>query len=99
MTSALGRTSTFQVQPLSTGDERRVNTDPAGLQRTVLIKTDGSEQTTDPDRMTSTRTDTGDPRWGMMTPVPKSLTVATPGGLTVTSTSTRTATLSDVNNL
>jgi len=99
VTSALGRTSTFQIQPLSTGDERRVNTDPAGLQRTVLIKTDGSEQTTTPDRMTTTRTDTGDPRWGMMAPVPKSFTMATPGGLTLTSTSTRTATLSDVNNL
>ena len=79
--SALGRTSAFQVQQLSTGDERRVNTDPAGLQRTVLIKTDGSDQTTDPDGMTATRTDTGDPRWGMMAPVPKSLIVATPGGL------------------
>ena len=99
LTSALGRTSTFQVQQLSTGDERRVNTDPAGLQRTLLIKTDGTEQTTDPDRMISTRIDTGDPRWGMMAPVPKSLTVATPGGLTFSSTSTRTATLSDPANL
>ncbi|WP_337288533.1 RHS repeat-associated core domain-containing protein [Candidatus Methylomirabilis sp.] len=98
VTSALGRTSTFQVQQLSTGDERRVNTDPAGLQTTRLIKTDGSELTTDSDGMTSTRTDTGDPRWGMMAPVPKSLTVATPGGLTLTSTSARTATLSDPAN-
>jgi len=98
VTSAIGRTSTFQVQQLSTGDERRVNTDPAGLQRTVLIKTDGTEQTTDPDGTTSTRTDTGDPRWGMMAPVPKSLTVATPGGLTLNSTSTRTATLSNPDN-
>jgi len=29
MNRALGRTSTFQVQQLSTDDERRVNTDPA----------------------------------------------------------------------
>jgi RHS repeat-associated protein len=34
----------------------------------------------------------------MMAPVPKSLTVATPGGLTFSSTSTRTATLSDPAN-
>jgi len=37
LSSALGRTSTFQVEQLSTGDERRVNTDPAGLQSTLLI--------------------------------------------------------------
>ncbi|MDE2179981.1 MAG: tandem-95 repeat protein [candidate division NC10 bacterium] len=98
LTSALGRTSTFQVQQLSTGDERRVNTDPAGLQRTVLIKTDGTEQTTTPDGTISTRIETGDPRWGMMAPVPKSLTVATPGGLSLYSTSTRTATLSNPAN-
>ncbi len=98
VTSALSRTSTFQVQQLSIGDERRVNTDPAGLQRVLLIKTDGREQTTTPDGMTATRTDTGDPRWGMMAPVPTSLTIVTPGSLTLTSTSTRTATLSDSNN-
>jgi len=48
--------------------------------------------------MTSTATDTGDPRWGMMAPVPKSLTVATPGGLTLNGTGARTATLSDPAN-
>ncbi|NJD69712.1 MAG: PKD domain-containing protein [candidate division NC10 bacterium] len=98
VTSALGRTSAFQIAQLSTGDERRVNTDPAGLQRMVLIKTDGTEQTTNPDGTISTRIDTGDPRWGMMAPMPKSLTIVTPGGLTLTSTSTRTATLSNPDN-
>jgi hypothetical protein len=66
--------------PLSTGDERRVNTDPAGLQRTVLIKTDGSETTTLTAR--PLRTDTGDR--GNDGARAEVTTIATPSGLTST---------------
>lgn len=39
-----------------------------------------------------------DPRWGMQAPLPSSLALTTPGGLTSTLTTTGTVTLADPNN-
>ena len=70
-----------------------------GAQTITLINTDGSEQTTGADGSVATIQYGPDPRWGMLAPVATSMTLKTPGGLTRTVTTTRTATLSDPNNL
>ena len=46
-----------------------------------------------------TRPESPDPRFGLVTPLPQSVSTVLPSGLTRTSAMTRTATLSDANNL
>ncbi len=98
-TSALGRTHVYQVEQLSTGAMRRTVTGASGTKTVTLINTDGSEQTTYADGSSSTVTYGPDPRFGMLAPVASSVIVKTPGGLTRTVTTTRTATLTDPNNV
>ncbi|HET9531618.1 MAG TPA: RHS repeat-associated core domain-containing protein [Blastocatellia bacterium] len=95
LTTALSRTDTYQIEFLSTNDERRTNTDPAGLQTQILIKPNGTETTTSSDGTVETLVETGDPRFGMQTPLIKSATITTPGGLSYTSSFTRAVTLSN----
>lgn len=98
-TSALGRARTYRVQQLSTGAVRRTVTSASGASTTTLLGTDGTEQTTYPDGKTVTVTLGPDPRWGMLAPVAKSVVARTPGGRTRTITGTRTATLSNPDDL
>ncbi|MEO8135168.1 MAG: RHS repeat-associated core domain-containing protein, partial [Betaproteobacteria bacterium] len=98
-TSALGRVRAYQVEQLSTGAVRRSVTQPSGAKTVTLIDTDSSTQTIYPDGGSSTVQYGPDPRWGMLAPVATSMTLTTPGGLTRTITTTRTATLANLNNL
>jgi RHS repeat-associated protein len=102
-TTASGLSSTYQVQYLPTGGERWTTTNycscgnPVGTTVTVY-GTDGTQTTTAPDGTVTALTLGPDPRFGMLAPITKSLTVTTPAGLTSTLTMTRTVTLSDPNN-
>ena len=94
-TSALGRTTTYRTEELTTGDTRVTVTDPAGLATVSLQGRDGSRTTTTPDGTLGTASQGPDPRFGMQAPRLETLTVTTPGGLTSTTTSSRTATFVD----
>jgi len=98
LTTALGRTSTFLTEYLSTGDQRQTITTPAGTQSVTLSKTDGSEQATMPDGTTSSVTLGIDPRFGTLVYIPASSTVKTPSGLIQSTSLTRTATFADPTN-
>ncbi|MGH8487836.1 MAG: RHS repeat-associated core domain-containing protein, partial [Gammaproteobacteria bacterium] len=99
MTTAEGRTTTFAVEPRSTGDRRQVNTYPDGTVQTKLFKTNGEETTTAPDGTVTTLIEGPDPRFAMQAPVPAAITVKLPSGLTSQITTTRTAPLSNANDL
>ncbi|MGH8473304.1 MAG: RHS repeat-associated core domain-containing protein, partial [Gammaproteobacteria bacterium] len=86
MTTAEGRTTTFTVEPLSTGDRRQVNTYSDGTVQTKLFKTNGEETTTAPDATVTTKLEGPDPRFGVLAPVPISVTTKLPSGLTATAT-------------
>lgn len=99
VTTAMGRATTYAVQWTPTGDTVRRITDPAGtvteahqyrsgLQ--IILKPDGSrvETLTGPD-----------PRFGMMVPVPVSVTQSQPSGLTLRMAAGRSAALADPGNL
>ncbi len=92
--SAEGRTQSYQVGFLGDGKQNRVNQFPDGSQNQVLIANDGSSQITLADGTVTTTMENADPRFGMQTPILKSQTTAT-GGLTSTTTSQRSVTLSD----
>ena len=98
-TSALGRNHVYQVEQLPTGAVRRSVTAASGTKTITLINTDGSEQTTYADGSSTSVTYGPDPRFGMLAPVPSSVIVKTPGGLTRTVTTTRAATLADPSNV
>ena len=93
LTTALGRTTTYQVERLPTGDQRRLNTFPDGTQTELVIRQDGTRTTRFADGTVRTLVQGPDPRFGMQAPIASSFSVATPGGLTTTSTTQRSVTL------
>lgn len=95
VTTALGRSSSYQVERLSTGDLRKTNTSAAGAQTVELIKTDARRSLTLPDGTTTAASEGPDPIFGMQAPVVRSREIRSPGGLTATITTQRTAALAD----
>jgi RHS repeat-associated protein len=99
VTTTGGQTSTYRVENLTTGAQRRVATEASGLQTVEVIGTDDSRTFTYPDGTTVALHKGPDPRWGMLAPVVTSLVVTTPADLTSTITETRTAALTDPGNM
>ncbi|MFA6054869.1 MAG: PKD domain-containing protein [Thermodesulfovibrionales bacterium] len=99
LSSALNRTNTYTVEYLSTGAIRKVNTYAGRGQRIATIGTDGSSTVIAPDGTVTTTTQGPDSRFGMQSPVTTAMTIRTPGGLEYNLTKTRTAALSDPQNL
>lgn len=92
----LGRTEVHRTDEFGNLNRQRTITDAAGLKTTSVTAPGGTTTTvTVPDGTITTLTQTGDPRFGMQTPVTMSATVHTPGGLTNTVTSRRVAHLAD----
>jgi hypothetical protein len=65
VSTALGRTTTHQVQHLSRGAERRAVTEPTGLQTVTQTRTDGTRTSTAPDGTVTNPTQGPDPRFEM----------------------------------
>jgi YD repeat-containing protein len=93
LTTALSRTTTYLVQDPPSGDQRRVTTDPAGLEWELIKGAGDTRLTTAPDGTERTAVLGPDPRWAMQTPTLASASLATPGGLTVNSAEQRSAVL------
>jgi RHS repeat-associated protein len=80
LSSALGRTSSYEIERLSSGQERRVNTGPGGAAIRVEKDGNGNDKVIDPDGTVSVSEFQPDPRWGDLAPFLKSFSVLTPGG-------------------
>jgi RHS repeat-associated protein len=93
VTTALGRTTTYQVEWLPGGGQRRLIVPPSGAQTEIVQGTDGRTVTLLPDGTVVNLLEGPDPRFGMQAPVPSSVIVSTPGGLTSTITMNRAVTL------
>jgi len=94
-TTPLDRATTYTVQRLYNEDLVMTSTDPARVEVRATIGQDGRQSATLPD---GTRVDMvlgPDPRWGMRAPIAASLTVTTPGGKVLTTTTQRAVTLAD----
>ncbi len=66
---------------------------PGNLTSTQQIGVDSSQAVTSPDGTQTSTAYTGDPRFGMLTPIPSTTTVKLPSGLTSTTTMTRAVTI------
>ena len=93
--TALDRVTTHSVESLPTGERLRRATFPDGTQSETVIGTDGSQVTTLPDGTVRDAQKGPDPRFGMQAAIPTAVSAATPSGLTLTTTTQRTATLVD----
>jgi len=91
LSSALGRTSTYQIERLSTGEERRVNTGPGGASIHVEKDKHGNDRVMHPDGTVSVSQLQPDPRWGALAPFLKSFSLSTPGGRTLSIAAERKA--------
>jgi len=97
LSTALGRTTGYLVDDLTTGDRRRLTTAPDGTQTETLMGTDGSRKTTFPDGTIANLIEGPDRRFRMLAPISKSRTITT-AGLTSARAATRTVDLADPNN-
>jgi RHS repeat-associated protein len=95
LTTAMSRTTSYRVEELSTGDQRKVNTSPNGLRRELLMRADGSLTITETDGVVTNQVLGPDPRWGMLSPLITEQTLATPAGLIATTVATRTIRLAN----
>jgi RHS repeat-associated protein len=91
----LNRTTTYQVENLPIGDLRRTVTEPTGLATVSVRQTNGTTTITAPDGTITTSVEGPDPRFGMQSPILKSLTVQLPSTLASTLTSSRAVTLTN----
>jgi YD repeat-containing protein len=99
LTTALGRTTKYMVQPLASGNAtKRIFFDAAGLATATTITDDGATQSTSPDGTVSRAVAAADPRFGIHAPVLESLTVQLPSGLSSIIRRVRVDSLSDPNN-
>jgi RHS repeat-associated protein len=98
-TSAEGRTTTYRIENLSTGDERRTNIFADGTKTTELIGNNSVTTQTERDGTVVTTTQGPDPRFGMQAPLGSSTRVSLPSGLTSSATTTNTVSLADPNDL
>ncbi|MCK4945722.1 MAG: hypothetical protein KAS59_05625, partial [Alphaproteobacteria bacterium] len=98
-TSALNRVTTYLVEDLLTGDQRRVITGSDGLLTETLRETNGTRIVTISNGTVTTTVEGPDPRFGMQAPIPKSVNIATLGGLSLTRTQERNVILTDPNDL
>lgn len=92
--TTLGRSTSYLVDHLKTGNKRRLTTEPDGTKTETLIGTDGSRRTTLADGTVVNLLEGPDPRFAMQAPIPTSLTMTT-GGLTSTLATERTVSLAD----
>ncbi len=95
--TALLRESSSLTERLPTGDERRVNR-CCGMETVALDGLDGTQTITTPDGTKTTMVQGPDPRWGMQSPLARSVNVTTPGGLSSLIASERKVALADPNN-
>ena len=91
-TTGLNRSTRHRVESLSDDGLRRLVTEPDGTQMKTVSGTDGSTLSTLADGTVDTLLETGDPRFAMQSPIPKTSTITT-GGLTSTVATERSVNL------
>jgi RHS repeat-associated protein len=95
LSTAMGRTTTHQVELLPGDAIKRTLTDPAGLTSTSTSTPSAQTTTTAPNGTSTTSQLQGDPRFGMQAPFAQVFSLATPGGLSLNITGSRALTLSN----
>ncbi len=93
--TAAGRLTTFQVQDLSNGDRKFLNTLPDNTQTDLTKGANGMNTLTAPDGTITNTTLNGDPRWKLQAPLITNTAIATPGALNYAATFARAVSLTN----
>ncbi len=93
VSTAEGLTTTYQIDNLADGGQKRTSTGPSGLPTLTHSSAAGARQITDPDGTITDLVEGADPRFGGMVPLTQSITVTTPGGLSIAETAARSVVL------
>ena len=96
--TALNRTTMFQVQQTTTGDQQRTTTFPSGLQSSLLERQNATNTLNEPNGTVTNETQSADPRWGLQAPLTTNTTITTPGALSLNRNFTRAVSLSNPAN-
>jgi RHS repeat-associated protein len=94
ISTAMGRTSTYQVQNLADGSQVRTNTAPSAIHASSTRGPDESRSTTAADGTVYGTSVVGDPRFGLQAPVSSGTVTRPSPAQSLTWSSSRTATLS-----
>lgn len=97
VTTTLGNTTRHETRETANGDLQRTHTQPDGTQVTTTRTSSGITQATSSDGTRITAIEGPDPRFSMLAPLTKTVSIST-GGLVANAATVRTATLSDPNN-
>jgi RHS repeat-associated protein len=95
LTTPLGHTLTYVNGRQANGTWRRSRTDAAGASTVSTIAPDGTRGAVLADGRTTSVTPGSDPRFGVLAPFDKAVSVREPSSLTLTASSTRAVTLTD----
>lgn len=95
LTSAMGRATEHRYTRGADDTVTRQSTTPDGLTTSTVTRQNGSVTATSPDGSQSSATQSADPRFGMQAPFAASLSLTTPGGLSIASSQTRSASLTN----
>lgn len=98
LTTGLGYTTTYRIDQLADAGERQRNTTASGATVDTISAQDGSQTTLAPDGTRFFAQTAPDPRFGMQAPIVASQHITTPGGLAMTTLTTRTVTLASPND-
>ncbi len=98
VSTGLGVATTYRTVQLGTGDSQRILIGLGGVQREMISRLDGTTISTQADGTITTTISGADPVWGMLSPMPKSIRITSPGGQQSTTTFARTVTLADPSN-
>jgi RHS repeat-associated protein len=94
--TALGRTTSYEINSSTAGITDAITTMPTGAQSIHrLVAASGVRTIWSPDNTVTEVAQGPDPRFGMQTPIDNGTTVWTPGGLVSTATVTRSAILAN----
>ena len=96
-TTAMERRSGWQVERTSDGTVTAINTNAAGLQ-THVRRNGNTTKVTYADGRTVSQVQQADPRWGLQSPLVKTLSFSTPGGRTTAFSAGRTVKLADTSD-
>jgi len=98
LTTAMGRTTKYQVTEFPTGLKQRVIISPNGLQEERWVGTNGSHVTTLPGGTVQNLLIGPDPRFGMQSPLATKVELRTPAGLVANLVASRSIALADPHN-
>ena len=97
--TAMGRTTSSDLEYLKDGRRSNTITSPDGHQTTTVADDSANTTQESPEGVVFALHEIGDPRFSLQSPIAGTVTIANPGGLTATTSAARTVVLTDPSDI